>query len=284
MRARFALAAAVLLVTAATAAAQGEAEAQKTFHWIGYVVCGTACLAISGAIFWYFLSHFLQEQERGRRRAPLDEIPDDFGKRPKAVFRGEKVPDWQTAPRHKATKAILKFLSYTDNWYEKNYVSDVADEAFRLVKDAIEARSVQGLEKRMTPECLEDLRTEIKKLKKEREVRVFGRVRVTDVDVLHVETPPGKVNHTFTALISAESRDYVEDSESGELLRGDKKLYAYQEFYTFRRTEKRWVVELIRPSADVDAVLASKNVLAKIDLEEFAKDAEPEFLKEVVAK
>jgi Tim44-like domain len=285
MRARFALAAVITLVTAATAVAQDDPErARRTGYWIGYAVCGTACLAISGAIFWYFLGHFLQEQERGRRRAPLDEIPEDFGKRPKAVFRGEKVPDWQTAPRHKATKAILKFLSYTDNWYEKKYVSDVADEAFRLVKEAIEARSVQGLEKRVTPECLEELRTEIKKLKKEREVRVYGRVRVTDVDVLHVEAPPGKENHTFTALISAESRDYVEDDASGELLRGDKKLYAYQEFYTFRRTEKRWVVELIRPSADVDAVLASKNVLAKIDLEEFAKDAEAEFLKEVVAK
>ena len=56
------------------------------------------------------------------------------------------------------------------------------------------------------------------------------------------------------------------------------------EFWTFRRSEKRWLVELIRPSTDVDHVLAEKNVMAAIDLEEFAKDADPEFRKEVVAR
>ena len=44
------------------------------------------------------------------------------------------------------------------------------------------------------------------------------------------------------------------------------------------------LVELIRPSTDVDNVLESKNVMAAIDLEEFAKEADPEFLKEVVAR
>jgi len=284
MKARFALAVAITLVTAATAFAQRDPErGARAVSWVAYAICGTACLAISGGIFWYFLAQFLHEHERGRRRAPLDEIPDE-PKKMKAIFRGEKVPDWQTASRHKATKAILKFLAYTDNWFEKKYLTDVADEAFRLVKEETERRSVQALEKRVTAACLEDLRTEVKSLRKERELHVFGRVRVTDVDVLHVEAPAGKENHTFTALISAESRDFFEDDETGDLLRGEKKLYAYQEFYTFRRTEKRWVVELIRPSVDVDAVLEAKNVLAPIDLEEFAKDADPEMLKEVVAR
>jgi hypothetical protein len=67
-------------------------------------------------------------------------------------------------------------------------------------------------------------------------------------------------------------------------VRGDRKTYAYQEFWTFRRSEKRWLVELVRPTMDADAVLAAKNVLAQIDLEEFAKDADKEFLREVVAR
>jgi predicted lipid-binding transport protein (Tim44 family) len=179
---------------------------------------------------------------------------------------------------------MLKFLSYTDNWFERKYVADVADEAFRLVKQALEDRSIQGIERRVTPEHLEELRTEIKRMRKEREVHVFDRVEVTDVDIVHVEAPPGKENHTFTALISARSRDFFEDDETGELVRGDRRKYAYQEFWTFRRSEKRWLVELTRPTSDVDAVLAAKNVLAQIDREEFAKDADPEFLNEVVAR
>ena len=85
-------------------------------------------------------------------------------------------------------------------------------------------------------------------------------------------------------MISCKSKDFFEDDETEEVLRGDKKTYASQEFWSFRRSEKRWLVELIRPSSDVDQVLEAQNVMAAIDLEEFAKEAKPEFLKEVVAR
>lgn len=113
---------------------------------------------------------------------------------------------------------------------------------------------------------------------------MFDRINVTDVRVVHVEVPAGKERHTFTALISAKSKDFFEDDDRGAVVRGDKKTYAYQEFWTFRRSEKRWLVELIRPSSDLESVLQSKNVMAAIELEEFAKDADPEHVKEVVAR
>lgn len=234
---------------------------------------------------WYLFREFFGELSRGRQREKtLEEELKEAPRKHQVMFKGEKIPDWKITTRVKATKAMLKFLSYTDNWFERKYVADVADEAFRLVKQAIEDRTIEGLERRVTPEYLEELRTEIKRLRKEREAHVFGRVEVTDVDVVHVEAPPGKENHTFTALVSARSKDYVEDDETEELVRGDRRTYSYQEFWTFRRSEKRWLVELTRPSTDVDAVLAAKNVLAAIDREEFAKDADPEFLNEVVAR
>lgn len=234
---------------------------------------------------WYFLRDFLRDYGRGRKMGMSEqEVIDSLPKKRQIMFKGEKIPDWKTTARQKATKAALKFLSFTDNWFEKKYIADVADEAFRLVKEAIEARSVRGIEKRVTPDCLLELEQEIKKLRKEQELHIFGRVEVTDVDVLHFEAPVGKENHTFTALISVRSKDFYEDDETGEVIRGDNKTYAYQEFWSFRRSEKRWLVELIRPSSDVDSVLDGKNVMAKIDLEEFAKDADPEFLKEFVVR
>jgi hypothetical protein len=245
----------------------------------------TACFLILAGPFIWLLRTVLAEHERGRKMGPtLSEEVDAIPKKRQVMFKGEKVPEWKISARQKATKAVLKFLSYTDNWFEKKYLSDVADEAFRLVKEAVEARSIQSIERRVTPDCLEELRNEIKKHRKEQERRVFGRVEVTDVDVLHVEAPTGKENHTFTALISSKSRDFVEDDETGEVLRGDKKQYYFQELWTFRRSEKRWLVELIRPTTDIDNVLEAKNVLAQIDLEEFLKEAPAEFRKEIVSR
>jgi predicted lipid-binding transport protein (Tim44 family) len=277
---RFALAIAAVLATAAPALAdRGDGP--------GYVPFGCCCgslFLIIGLPLLIFRG-FLREFARGQKSGPTDEeVLDDLPKKRQVMFKGEKVPEWKIAGRSKATKAILKFLSYTDNWFERKYVADVADEAFRLVKEAIEEQSVKEIERRVTPELLAELRKEIQEDRKEVQRHVFGRVEVTDVNILHVEAPAGKENHTFTALISAKFKDYVEDDETGELLKGDKKTYAFQEFWSFRRSEKRWLVELIRPSTDIDHVLEAKNVMAGIELEEFAKDAEPEFLREVVGR
>jgi predicted lipid-binding transport protein (Tim44 family) len=272
----------ILLVASALPIGPVLADGPSFF---GYLCGGSCCFAICVGIPLLFLRGFLREHSRGQKGGPsAEEVLDELPKKKQIMFKGEKIPQWKIVARQKATKAILKFLSYTDNWFEKKYMSDVADEACRLIKEATEARSIQGIERRVTPECLEEIRKDVKKLRKEREVHVFGRVEVTDVDVLHVEAPTGKENHTFTALVAMKSKDFYEDEESGELLRGDKKTYLYQEFWTFRRSEKRWLVELIRPSTDVDQVLEAKNVLAKIDREEFVKDADPEFAKEVIGR
>lgn len=250
-----------------------------------FIIRGVLFFGIFVGIPVLIFNKMKAEADRGKKYGPtLDEVLEGIPQKKVITFKGEKVPDWQIVARQKATKAVLKFLECTDNWFEKKYISDVADEAFRLVKEAVEARSVRAIENRVTPDFLEEIRTEIKKLKKERELHIFGRVEVTDVDVLQVEVPTGKENQTFTALISARSRDFFEDDESGELIRGDKKEYCHQEFWTFRRSENRWLVELVQPTTDAETVLAAKSVLAIIDLEEFAKDAKKEHLQHVAAR
>jgi len=85
-------------------------------------------------------------------------------------------------------------------------------------------------------------------------------------------------------LISARSRDYFADAKSGEVLRGDKKHYIYQEFWTFRRSADRWLVSRIRPAGDMDTVLAPKNVMVQADLNKLAKEADEAQLLEFVGK
>jgi len=237
-------------------------------------------------IIWFFfwaINKFRGEFDRGQKTHQTEEEAlDDLPKKKKRVmFKGEKVPDWKIAGRVKATRAVLKFLSYTDNWFDPKYVADVAEEGFRLVKEAIEARSGKGIERRVTPDCLEDLKAEVQELRRKHEVHVFDRIEVTDVRPVQVEAPAGKEQHTFTVLISAKSRDFFEDDEDGELTRGDHLVYAYQEFWTFRRSEKRWLVELIRPNVDVDNVLEGKNVMAAVEFAEFAETAEDDVKKEI---
>ena len=280
---------ALLLSTSPAFAMLGEdmdSEHQTTQygHIFGGILIGMGSLAVL-VIGYVVFKGIRAEHIRGKKSSPFrEEILDKLPKKQETLFLGEKVPDWKINNRQKATRAALKFLACTDNFFNKKRMSGTVDDAFYLVKTSIESRSLKKVAPLVTEECLEKLRAEIKRLRKKGEVHKFGRVEVTDVDIIHIEVPVGKTNHKFTALVSAKLKDYFADAESGELLRGDKKTYMYQEFWTFRRGKESWLVERIRPAGDMDRILEAKNVMAQVDLEEFTKDADPEFKREFVAK
>jgi hypothetical protein len=249
--------------------------------------CGAAALLAVVLVGYHMIKGMKAEHTRGKRPSVfreqiLDESPKK--KKPEVLYLGEKVPEWKIDGRRKATKAALKFLARSDELFSFNRLTEVADEAFRLVKDSLETRSSKQIEKRVTADCLDNLRAEIKKLRAEGRLHIYGKLEVLGVEIVHVEAPAGKKNHTFTALVSAKSKDYFKDAESGEVLRGDKKFYLYQEFWCFRRVKERWLVDRIRSSGDMDRVIEVKNVLTQADLDKFAKNANPEHLREFVAK
>jgi len=194
------------------------------------------------------------------------------------------VPDWKIDGRKKATKAALIFLTVNDDWFERKYITNVVHEAVGLIKGAIEARSTKKVKKLLTTRCQEELAEEVTALINKKRLRIFGEVEITGVDIVHVASPAATKSHTFTALVSLKSKDYIKrDNEAGEVLKGDKKVYGYQEFWTFHRSTERWLLDSIRPSGDMDRVLAPKNVMSPKKWNEFVKDADPEHLREFEA-
>jgi hypothetical protein len=279
-----------LLLMASPALAQRQnmddlgSEAQTSgYGRIFAYVCGVVGggVVLIGALIVF--KGFLAESSRGKRMTPmLEDILDK--KKPREVeeqlYLGEKVPDWKIANRVKATTAALQFLSRKDNWFELKYLVKVADEAFRIVKGAIEVRSVKKAKPRVAASCLAQLQSEIDELRNEGELHLFGILEITGVDVVHVEAPAKLEKHTFTALISLRSRNFYQSDKTGELLRGDRKSYVYQEFLRFSRSKERWLVERVRPAGDMDFVLTEKNLMTKADLDKFAKKVDPELLRE----
>lgn len=262
-----------------------EAQTQGYGHIFGFVLLTAAGgILLLGGI--YIVRGMMAEVRRGKstgifREAILDDLPK---RKPRALYLGEKVPDWKVANRLKANAAALKFLARSDDWFDVAYLAKVATGAVKGVKAAVEGRSSKKIEDRVAPEFLDEIKAEIKRLHKKGELHVYGPVEVEEVAIVHFEAPASRSGHTFTALVSARSRDYFRDDKSGEVRRGDKKYYAYQEFWRFRRTKARWVLERVRPSGDMDAVIGAKNVMAPADLDKFGKTADEELLREFVAK
>lgn len=288
MRPLTALALLLALFVAAPAAAQDGLDMTSQTEGYGrmfaYVGAAVAAL-LTILITTHIIRGMREEVSRGKKKDPhIEKILDDLPKRRREAYLGEKVPDWKIGPRQEATTAALKFLARTDPGFKLQALTTLTEEAFRAVKAAVEARTPKAVDRLLLDEAYEEIQAEVKKLKKRGEKRVFGDPEVTEVQVVHVEAagPPDK--HTFTALVSAKSRDYHANEKTGKIVRGAKTTYLYQEFYRFRRSKGKWRVERIRPSGDMDVVVSAKNVLAKHDLDDFVKTADPEYAREFVGK
>lgn len=283
---------AFLLAAAPAAAALGDefGSEQQTEGYgklFGYVCAAVSVIGV--LIGGYIIFKGMHaEATRGKKARVIEDVLDDPVEKQKlkaiVLYLGEKVPDWKLANRLPATKAALKFLARTDDGFDRKKLVGVAEKAFRGVKAALEERSGKALERYVGDAWLENMLTEIRGHRKKGERHVLSPLDVLDVQVVQFEAPAGLKNHSFTALVSAASRDYYEDDRTGKRLRGDKKTYEYQEFWRFQRVKGGWLVDRIRPAADMDTVLAATNVLTPATLDAFAKDAEEGHLREFVAK
>jgi predicted lipid-binding transport protein (Tim44 family) len=297
MRKLTALAALLILLAASPAFAQrgnnaqfgdefsSENQVDQYGQFFAIVLAGVGTLVVVIATY-LVVKGMRAEASRGKTTSQFrEEILDKMPKKaPKALFMGERVPEWKTDNRLKATKAALKFLARADDWFKQKELTKVATVAFQKIKMYLEERSAKKIAPRVTAECLEVIQKELRKLREEGKLRYFGPLEVAGVEIVHFEAPQARKNHTFTALITAISKDYYKDEKTGQLLRGDKKTYTYQEFWTFRRFKERWLVERIRPADDMDRILGEKLVMTQDDLDEFSKDADPELLREFVGR
>ncbi len=212
------------------------------------------------------------------------EVIDDRPKKQDVVYKSEKVPEWKILPRDKATRRLLKYMSAQDKWFERKYLCEILEDVYVRLREATERRSVKSVETDLTQEHADELHAQLKAMKKKRQRRIFGKVKVIDINILQIEATGPKDKHTVTALVTAQSKDYVEDDETGKAVEGKKKTYYFQEFWTLRRGAKRWLVELIRPPGDADSVLEAKNVLSKADYDGLKAEAESGVLEHVVAR
>ncbi|WP_020469929.1 TIM44-like domain-containing protein [Zavarzinella formosa] len=258
------------------------------FQEIRDIVIGVICAILGGAgilfiRFYKYLDTFYTPPNPNLKKQQIEEELRGEHK-PVVDFKNERVPEWSIMPRDKATRVLLKLMAVQDKWLERKYLCEIFEEYYLLVREAMERRSVGQIENRLTEDQADELHTALKAMKKKGRRRIFGKVEVTDIHILQIETAGPKTKQTVTAMITAKSKDFVEDDETGKVVEGTKKTYYFQEFWTLRRGEKRWLVELIRSPADVDSVMEAKNVICKSDYEDLVAEAGPDVLEHVTAK
>jgi predicted lipid-binding transport protein (Tim44 family) len=207
-------------------AAESEMVGKIMFGIFGFIVL---CMIANGAI--------------NRLGKPKEEEDLDF------VFDANAVS--QKAGK---TRKLLEFIARVDADFLPATLESQARDTFLKLQECWQAREYSSMEPLLMQDLYRQHLQQIKGLIRHHEINIIGDLKLLRLDLVHVRYTHKKNTREFTALITASSRDHYIDDRTREFLRGDDEPATFQEFWTFQRSDDRWLLREIEQTRESDAL------------------------------
>ena len=178
------------------------------------------------------------------------------GQASERLFSREEV-----ALRTSQTEKILSSLAAADATLRPALLEAEVRGIFLDMQAAWQARDYSKLAGRMAPELHAGHSAKVERMRAQGEINMMEDVQVQRVDFVHVRYPAAQEDRSVTALITASARDYVLNA-SGTLVRGSQSPSVFQEFWTFRPLNGRWVPAAINQTTE-EYILNAPNLPAQ---------------------
>lgn len=168
----------------------------------------------------------------------------------------------QIALRSSQTESILASLSKSAPELKPEMLEREVRSVFLAMQAAWQARNYAPIRHRLAPELYDSHTSKADNMLARGEKNIMEDVQVQAVDFVHVRYPAAAEDRSVTALITASAKDYVIDERSGSLIRGSHLTNTFQEFWTFRCINGRWVPSVINQTTE-EYILSAPNLPAE---------------------
>jgi predicted lipid-binding transport protein (Tim44 family) len=173
--------------------------------------------------------------------------------------REEENLDFVYAPAQSAGKAgqtrkLLEFLAQQDVAMQPEKLEATARATFLKLQECWQARDYGPMQSLMMRDLYLNHCHQIASLKRNHEINMIERLKVTRVELIRVSYAHNPDQCEFTALITAQARDYYLDDRTQKFLRGDEATAEFQEFWTFHRQGAAWLLREVEQSRESDAL------------------------------
>jgi len=177
--------------------------------------------------------------------------------------RKDEDLDYLYSPREidkKAKKShkLLEFLARQDASVEPETLRRQAEATFQQLQDCWQARDYTPMKPLLMPDLFAQHVAQLNGMKRDHEINRIENLQVQRIDVVNIRYTDKPDQREFTALITAQARDYYVDDCSGAFLRGDARPARFQEFWTFHRQGNTWLLRDVEQSRESD-VLKEEN-------------------------
>lgn len=172
---------------------------------------------------------------------------------------GDENLDFVYNPSKVAGKAdktlkLLQFLSKQDPAMAPDSLREQAKVIFLKLQECWQARDYGPMKPRMMPDLYADHCRQIAGMVRNHEINMIDQLKVDRVDLVNVRYPFKEAQREFTALITATALDYYLDDRTRKRLRGDDRSAQFQEFWTFQRQGKVWLLREVEQSRESDVL------------------------------
>lgn len=180
--------------------------------------------------------------------------------------------------KSKKTEKLLSFISKQDKNLEIEYLKKLVSETFLKLQKCWQNRDYSEMKPLIMEHLYNQHLSQLEIMKSEHEINVIENLELLDVDIVWVKYTHNPEERFFTALITAQAKDYYIDDRNDQFIRGDKEINKFQEFWTFRFFNSAWLLTLIEQTAESD-------VLSREDfVEQFTDDTMSNIYGEDISK
>ncbi len=160
--------------------------------------------------------------------------------------------------KSRKTEKLLEFIGRQDPAIRPDKLRSHAETVFRKLQECWSARDYLPLEPLLMPDLHARHSAQLRSLARNHEVNIIENLTIEAVDLVNVRYTERPGQREFTALITAQARDYYIDDRSGNFLRGDTSAARFQEFLTFQWSDGEWLLRDIEQTGESD-ILKDEN-------------------------
>jgi predicted lipid-binding transport protein (Tim44 family) len=160
--------------------------------------------------------------------------------------------DAEIAPKALKTRKLLEFIARVDSEFASQKLTEVAQTTFVKLQQCWQARDYAPMQPLLMPDLYAEHCGQIRGMVRNHEINIIDQLAVESVAIVNVRYPHKKNDREFTALITASARDYYVDDRTQEFQRGDEEPARFQEFWTFQRQDRKWLLREIEQTRESD--------------------------------
>lgn len=167
------------------------------------------------------------------------------------------------------TQKLAEYLAARDAMFKPDALKATAESTFRKLQECWQARAYEPMRPLLMSDLFASHLGQIEAMKRQREINVIENLVVNAVRIVHIRQTEKADGREFTALITAQARDYYVDDRTKAFRRGDRSSARFQEFWTFQQWNGKWLLREIEQTKE-SSVLKDENEVETMSAEKLA--------------